>query len=295
MSAPISIAAGCFAPRWHPDWDALRAEILDRVADAACQLVVFPEYAAMAAALIGTPKGEPDPMIWAERGAAAHAAWVALMQEAAQTHGCHILAGSGPVRVGGRTLNRAVLVAPDGSTGHQDKLIPTPWERRDMAIAGGTGLTLFDTALGKIGICICYDAEFPLFARALAAAGAGIILVPSCTDTPAGQMRVQIAARARALENQCLVVQAPMLGAVPGCDPIHESYGRAGIFGPPDRGQPDDGILALAHPDTLGWMRHTLDPAKILATRTRGDVTTFADWPLQPAPDLSVETVTLGK
>jgi hypothetical protein len=31
---------------------------------------------------------------------------------------------------------------------------------------------LFDTALGRIGITICYDSEFPLIARALVQAGA---------------------------------------------------------------------------------------------------------------------------
>ena len=47
----------------------------------------------------------------------------------------------------------------------------TPFER-DWGISAGGPVRVFDTALGLIGIAICYDSEFPLLVRAMAEAGA---------------------------------------------------------------------------------------------------------------------------
>lgn len=295
MAGPLHIAAGCFAPRWHETLSDLKDEVFARVKNADADLSVFPEYAALAPALIGAPDGDPDPLIWAERGAAAHETWVEIIRDAAREYSQFILAGSGPVKVNEKFVNRAVFCAPDGSSAYQDKQIPTPWERSHMNMVGGDGLTLFDTPLGLIGVSICYDAEFPLFARAFVAAGADMMLVPSCTETQAGQDRVQIGARARALENQCLVVHAPMHGSVTGCDPIVQNIGQAGLFGPPDAGQPAGGIHALGATNPDGWLRHSVDLAQITAARTSGDVKVFSDWPAQGLPDLPVKIVTLGK
>ncbi len=66
----------------------------------------------------------------------------------------------------------------------------TPFER-DWGVTGGVPLRVFDTALGKIAVLICYDSEFPLLARAVAEAGAEIILVPSCTESVSGYHRVR--------------------------------------------------------------------------------------------------------
>lgn len=298
MSRPLSIAVSCHTPRWHETEDALREALGQRVADAQRQLLVFPEYAALEAALVG-PKGpepDPDPKSWKTRGPAAFPLWVEILQDLARAEGCYILAGSGLCEgPAGGIVNRAVLIAPDGSTGHQDKLIPTPWERDALNLVPGQGLTVFDTALGKIGISICYDAEFPAFSRALAAAGADILLVPACTDTQAGQDRVQIAARARALENQCLVVHAPLIGDVPSCDVIDTNVGRAGAFGPPDHGQPEGGIHGLANPQSSGWWQITPNLDQIARTRTDGNARIFTDWPRQNLPDLPVKTVVFGK
>ncbi len=73
----------------------------------------------------------------------------------------------------------------------------TPFER-DWGISGGAPLRVFDTALGKIAVLICYDSEFPLLARALAEAGAEVILVPSCTERVSGFHRVRTGSMARA-------------------------------------------------------------------------------------------------
>lgn len=115
--------------------------------------------------------------------------------------------------------NRAFLFRPDGSSDHQDKLQMTRFENERWGIGAGDTIKTFDTAFGRIGIDICYDSEFPLIARRQVEQGADVILVPSCTDTLAGYWRVRIGCQARALENQCYVVQSPPWALRPGRRP----------------------------------------------------------------------------
>ena len=47
---------------------------------------------------------------------------------------------------------------------------------------GNLGYPVFETAVGKIGVYICYDRHFPEGARALGLNGAEIVLIPSATS-----------------------------------------------------------------------------------------------------------------
>jgi predicted amidohydrolase len=129
-----------------------------------------------------------------------------------------------------------------------------------------------------LGIAICYDSEFPLLVRRQVEAGASVMLVPSCTDTLAGYHRVQLSCRARALENQCFVLQAVTVGSSPWSISLDENTGAAGIFGPIDRGFPSDGVLAVGELDQPGWVFADLDLACLAEVRRAGQVKNHADW-----------------
>lgn len=266
-----------------PDaWQAKLSDWVDRGAATGADLLVFPEYAAMELAHLAGAAVAGDESACRAAVSDRLAAADALHAELAARHGLHILAGSAPCFDGGaRPVNRARLFGPGGALGHQDKLIPTPYERDDWAIAAGAGLTLFDIGAARLGVLICYDSEFPLPARALAEAGATAIAIPSCTEGRAGAHRVRVAARARALENQCVTVNAPLIGAAPWCPPVAANTGRAGIYGPPDLGFPDNGILAEGAWDTPGWVVADIDPAAIARVRAAGHVRGLAHWPEQ--------------
>ena len=57
---------------------------------------------------------------------------------------------------------------------------------------------------------------------------------------------------------------------------VDVNTGRAGIFAPPDRGFPEDGILATA---ATGWTRAEIDLAALDRIRSDGEVRGRADWP----------------
>ena len=127
------------------------------------------------------------------------------------------------------------------------------------------------------------------YARALAEAGADMILVPSNTDFAAGQTRVRQSCRARAIEQQCLVVQAPLIGDVPQCTVLDTQTGRAALFCPPDHGLPASGIIAQGETDKPAWVIADVDPSAITAPRQSGQVGNFHHWDEQ---DKRVKTVT---
>lgn len=282
----MKIAAAAWPIDRHDDWAGYAAKLsswVEEAAGAGADLLVFPEYGAMELASLAGAEvaGDLEASLRAVSDLAERAD--ALNARLAIAHGVHILGASAPVWAGPRPVNRARLFTPEGGTAFQDKQIMTRFEREAWHVAPGGPLTLFDTALGKIGVLICYDAEFPLLARALVAAGADILLVPSCTDTLAGYWRVRIGAMARALEGQCVAVQAPTVGAAPWCPAIDENIGAAGIYGPPDLGFPETGILAEGALNAPGWVYATADPAAIARVRAEGAVRNMAHWDEQTA------------
>jgi len=105
------------------------------------------------------------------------------MQKAARSLGVHVVWPSyrrGPER--GVVYNSAMLIGPDGEIiGIYDKTHPFPLERRDCGgwTTIGSRAEVYDTALGSIGMIICYDGDFPELSRLLAVKGAEVIVRPA--------------------------------------------------------------------------------------------------------------------
>lgn len=159
-----------------------------------------------------------------------------------------------------------------------EKLQMTRFEREQWGITGGTAQPVIELGELRLGVAICYDAEFPLIVRRLVEAGANVIAVPSCTDGLAGYHRVRIACTARALENQCYVVQAPTVGLAPWSIALDENVGAAGVFAPPDKGFPPDGVVALGPLDRAHLLIADLELAQLDAVRRDGQVLNHRDW-----------------
>ncbi|SMO85285.1 carbon-nitrogen hydrolase family protein [Ruegeria faecimaris] len=289
----MRLATAAYNLDWLENWAQYEDKLARWVSDAAGQgadLLVFPEYGAMELSTLDGAEVAGD----LERSIRAVSDRMgdvqALHSRLAQEHETYILGASAPVIDGsGRPVNRAVLYAPNGTFDHQDKQIMTRFEREDWDIAPGGPLKLFDTPLGKIGILICYDSEFPLLGRALSEAD--IILVPSCTEALAGYWRVRIGAMSRALENQCVTVMASLVGKNEWSDAVDMNTGTGGIFGPPDKGFPATGVLAEGALNQPGWTYADVDLTTIANVRRDGHVLNRAHWDEQCG---RVETVTIS-
>ncbi len=294
----LKLAAAQYPIDWLDDWDAYVRKLtawVDAAAGAGARLLVFPEYAGMELASLFPAPIPGDLHRQLEAVASLEERVVALHRQLARQRGVYILGGSLPVAAGpGRHHNRAWLYGPDGGTAAQDKVVMTCFERDPWGVSGGTELRLFDTALGRLGVCICYDVEFPLLARRLAEAGAELILVPSCTETLRGYWRVRVGAQARALESQLVVVQAPLVGEAPWSPAVDVNRGAVGVYAPPDLGFPDDGVLVLGELDQPRWVFADLDLDLIPEVRSAGAVRNHEHWPEQTptlAADLSTSVL----
>lgn len=280
----MKIAAAAYPLDFFPNWAAYEAKLstwVHRGAATGADLLVFPEYGALELASLGGRAVAADQEGVLVETADHRTASDALHLRLAAQYGVHILGASGPVWQGARPVNRATLYGPRGILGHQDKQMMTRFEAEDWDVRPGGPLTVFETPFARIGTVICYDSEFPLLSRALVENGAELLLAPSCTETLAGFMRVRVGCMARALENQCVVVQAPLIGRAPWCAGVEENRGRAAIYGPPDAGWPESGILAEGAMDAAGWVVAEVERALITRTRANGVVLTHRDWQAQ--------------
>ena len=278
------VAAAAYPVSQFKDWSAYKANLNEWVGDAAgkgAELLVFPEYGGAEIASIGDMTWGTDHFgaidVITERLATADEAHA----RAAAAHGVWIVAGSAPIRERGRILNRARVFGPNGEYGVQDKIMPTRWEREALGMVGGDRISVFETPLGRFGVSICYDSEFPMIARAMIDQGAEMLLVPSCTETDAGYWRVRVGAMARALESQCWAAHAPLIGDADWAEMVEENTGAAGVYGPPDTGFPATGVAALGQMNAPGWTICDCPLDAVRKVRRDGAVLNWSHWPEQ--------------
>ncbi len=287
--APLKLASVAWEigkPAGIAGWAArLRAT----VEAAGAQMIVCPEYAPLEAfAAVPPDRSGPDLGGELARAIAGADAVIRAAASVARGAGVWLLAGSLPMRAGDAVRNRAILATPAGEVVLADKHVMTRFEDEQWGIAGGAPPGVVETPWGRIGIAICFDGEFPNLVRAQVEAGAFLILIPSCTDTAAGFERVRIAARARAMENQCFVALAPTVGTAAWSAALDSNRGQALICGPMDHGFPTDGILAASAMDTPGIATASLDPSALETARAQGQVQNHRRWPRDAAAPLLV-------
>lgn len=123
----------------------------------------------------------------------------------------------------GKTYNCAVMFDRKGEVVALHKKIHLP-AGEEYQVAYGDKLEVFDTELGKIGLLVCWDLQFPEAARVLALKGADLICCPTLGWE-------NIYGLSRAYENSVYIAGA--MGFGPGgldvcCDPacIVDNMGR---------------------------------------------------------------------
>ena len=118
----------------------------------------------------------------------------------ARQHRLHLVAGL-VERDRHLVYNVGVLFGPDGSLLGKYRKVTLPRTEIEAGITPGSDYPVFDTALGRIGIMICYDGFFPEPARQLSRRGAELIAFPVAGCNP-------VLAAARACENHVFLASA---------------------------------------------------------------------------------------
>ncbi|MFM2288109.1 MAG: N-carbamoylputrescine amidase [Pseudomonadota bacterium] len=174
----VTVAATQFACSWQLDSNLASAERMVRAAAAqGAQLVLLQE-------LFATPYFciEQDPACFALAEEAASSALLRRFAALAAELGV-VLPVSFFERAGQAFFNSIAIIDADGRNlgiyrkshipdgpGYQEKYYFSP---------GDTGYRVWDTRAGRIGVGICWDQWFPECARAMALAGAELLLYPT--------------------------------------------------------------------------------------------------------------------
>ncbi|MGD8430177.1 MAG: GNAT family N-acetyltransferase [Ectothiorhodospiraceae bacterium] len=247
---------------------------VDAMAGYHCDFILFPEF--FNAPLLA--QFNQDDPAEAMRGLAQYTDELCeAMLRLAVTYNINIVAGSMPVYEDNVLYNVAFLCRRDGTIESQYKLHATPDERFYWGVQGGDSLRVFDTDVGKIGILVCYDVEFPELPRLLADQGMQILFVPFWTDTKNAYLRVRRCAQARAIENECYAAITGSVGNLPRVENIEIQYSQAAVFSPSDFAFPHDGIVAESTPNTEMTLVVDLDMNKLKQLRAEGSVRNSKD------------------
>ncbi|OPC79222.1 carbon-nitrogen hydrolase family protein [Embleya scabrispora] len=183
-------------------------------------------------------------------------------RERARELGVHLVWGTYERGAGrGEVYNSSVLAGPDGQVlGVYRKTHPFGPELRSRGgwVTPGEHVSVVETDLGRIGMIICFDGDYPELSRIQAVQGAEVICRPSALLRSADLW--ELTNRARAYDNHVYVVGANATGS----DPAGVLYfGNSMIVTP--------GAEVIARGSSHeGWVSARLDPERALASLTPG-------------------------
>jgi predicted amidohydrolase len=179
----------------------------------------------------------------------------------------HLVAGSilEGGAVPGKVFNTSCVFSPEGRLlGQYRKIHLFDVDLPDQVSvhesdtrAPGDEPVVVKTALGTIGLSICYDLRFPELYRVLVQRGATIITVPAAFTAPTGEAHWECLLRARAIENQVYLLAPNQYGRTPHG---FSDYGHTMAIGP------WGDVLGCAT-DGDAVVHATIDPDHVTAVR----------------------------
>lgn len=138
----------------------------------------------------------------------------------------------------GRFANRSFMIDPNGGiAAWYDKIhmfdVTVSAEETYKESDGyrpGNRAVLCQTPFSVIGMTVCYDIRFAALHRALAQAGAEILLVPAAFSYVTGAAHWEPLLRARAIETGCFVMACAQTGTHPGSG--RRTHGHSMVVSP---------------------------------------------------------------
>jgi beta-ureidopropionase len=128
-----------------------------------------------------------------------------MMQDLAKETGMVLIVPMYEVDGTGIYYNTAAVIDADGTYLGKYRKTHIPqvkgfWEKFYFR-PGNLGYPIFETAIGKVGVYICYDRHFPEGARMLGLNGAEIVFIPSATSRGLSQHLWKIEQTSHAIAN----------------------------------------------------------------------------------------------
>lgn len=190
---------------------AMAERQIERAAQAGARLVVLPETFAV----FGNRKAL---LACAENETGQQPPVRSFLSEQADTHGIVLVGGTVPV-VAHNGRARAVIHVFDeqgGCLAEYDKIHlfdadiddATRAYRESRDYLPGEHVEVVDTSVGRLGVACCYDIRFPEMFRVMQERGMDILAVAAAFTRPTGLAHWLPLLRARAIENQCIVLGA---------------------------------------------------------------------------------------
>ena len=238
------------------------AEIISRAAAKGAQLIVFPEawiagflepfyetansigmgvfddlYRLVFDNAITLARGQLDPIC-----------------DAARDNGVVVVIGiherSGDMS-GGTLYNTAVTIDADGTllNSHR-KLMPTSAERQVWGFGDGSSLKVVDTAVGRVGVLLCWESYMPLARMSLYAQQMEILCVPTADTSEVKRSMIHFASR----EGGCAAVSA---AAILRKEDIPDSFPHPDAFGASESDFLWSGGVNISEPGGWGKLVHT--------------------------------------
>ncbi len=151
---------------------------------------------------------------------------VKRFQELAKQYNIMIIFGFVEKNPKGKPFNSSCIIDKDGTiVGTYAKT--HGWAQEEETFTLGNELKTFETSIGKIGLLICYDIEFPEPARLLALQGTKMIFMLAQNMKPDEDLHIEYM-KARALENCVFTFSANGVGD----DGTYEYCGRSVAVSP---------------------------------------------------------------
>jgi predicted amidohydrolase len=140
---------------------------------------------------------------------------VAVVRAAARGSNAALIVGAAERR-GEGIANSLLAIDSDGEIVAVHRKT-TLWGVEQEAFVAGESLTIVELAGRKVGLMLCYEVEFPEIARALAVAGAELLVTASANMAPHYDDH-ELASRARALDNRLCHIYVNRSGSENGLD-----------------------------------------------------------------------------
>jgi beta-ureidopropionase len=173
---------------------------------------------------------EQDPK-WYDTAEPEDGPTITRMREVARQHRMVLVVPWYEEAMTGVYYNSAAVIDADGSylgkyrKTHIPHVGPCFWEKYYFK-PGNVGYPVFDTAIGKIGLIICYDRHFPEVARAVGLGGAELVFNPSATVESLSKYLWELEQPAHAVANGYWIAAINRVGSEPPLTD-HRFYGSS--------------------------------------------------------------------